>query len=74
MGASLIQLYRVGDEGYIDCKTLSLKEGLFKLSLENLTWIKEEAPANSVPAAAVRQEERVLFELIGRKGHVGGEM
>jgi len=27
-----------------------------------------------VPAAAVRQEERVLFELIGRKGHVGGEM
>ena len=25
MGASLIQLYRVGDEGYIDRKTLSLK-------------------------------------------------
>ena len=32
----------------------------------------EEAPANSVPAAAVRQEERVLFGIIGRKGHVGG--
>ena len=27
-----------------------------------------------MPAAAVRQEERVLFELIGRKGHLGGEM
>ena len=26
LGASLIQLYRVGDEGYIDCKTLSLKK------------------------------------------------
>jgi hypothetical protein len=26
MGASLIQLYRVGDDGYIDCKTLSLKK------------------------------------------------
>ena len=25
-----------------------------------------------MPAAAVRQEERVLFRIIGRKGHVGG--
>ena len=36
--------------------------------------MKKEAPANSVPAAAVRQEEQVLFGIIGRKGHVGGEM
>ena len=27
-----------------------------------------------MPAAAVRQEEQVLFGIIGRKGHVGGEM
>lgn len=25
-----------------------------------------------MPAAAVRQEEQVLFRIIGRKGHVGG--
>jgi len=31
-----------------------------------------EAPANSVPAAAVRQEGRVLSGIIGRKGYVGG--
>ena len=39
-----------------------------------MTLFTEEAPANSVPAAAVRQEEQVLFGIIGRKGHVGGEM
>lgn len=26
-----------------------------------------------MPAAAVRQEERALFSLIGRKGYVGGQ-
>ena len=37
-----------------------------------MTVPSEEAPANYVPAAAVRQEEQVLFRIIGRKGHVGG--
>ena len=37
-----------------------------------MSYLQEEAPANSVPAAAVRQEEQVLFRIIGRKGHVGG--
>ena len=37
-----------------------------------MTTLKEEAPANSVPAAAVRQKGQVLFRIIGRKGHVGG--
>src|SRR2546422_3440334 len=32
----------------------------------------EEAPANSVPAAAVIQRVRALFGIIGRKGRVGG--
>lgn len=33
---------------------------------------KEEAPANFVPAAAVKRGGQVLFILTGRKGHVGG--
>jgi hypothetical protein len=32
----------------------------------------EEAPANSVPAAAVIRRVRALFGIIGRKAHVGG--
>ena len=34
--------------------------------------IGEEAPAKSVPAAAVIQTERVLLGITGRKGCVGG--
>ena len=37
-----------------------------------MTVLEEEAPANSVPAAAVIRGERVLFEMTGRKGSVGG--
>jgi hypothetical protein len=37
-----------------------------------LTVPEEEAPANSVPAAAVIQRVRALFGIIGRKGRVGG--
>jgi len=33
---------------------------------------EEEAPANSVPAAAVTQEGRVLLVMTGRKVYVGG--
>ena len=32
----------------------------------------EEAPANSVAAAAVIQRVQALFGIIGRKGQVGG--
>ena len=70
MGESLIQLYRVGDEGHIDRKTLS---SMTFIGLWTLTYIEKETPANSVPAAAVRQGELVLFGLIGRKEHVGGK-
>jgi hypothetical protein len=34
----------------------------------------EEAPANSVPAAAVIRRVRALFGIIGRKAHVGGAL
>ena len=36
-----------------------------------MTLLEKEVPVNSVPAAAVRQEERVLSGQIGRKEFVG---
>ncbi len=37
-----------------------------------MTVTKEEAPANSVPAVAVRRREQALLGITGRKGCVGG--
>jgi hypothetical protein len=37
-----------------------------------LTVPSEEAPANSVPAAAVIRRVRALFGIIGRKARAGG--
>jgi hypothetical protein len=37
-----------------------------------MTKIQKQVPANSVPAAAVRQGGQALFRMTGRKGHVGG--
>ena len=64
MGESLIQQYHVSDEGYFGRKTLS--------SGRMMTVPEEEAPANSVPAAAVIRGGQVLFGMTGRKGSVGG--
>ena len=64
MGESLIQQYRVSEDGYFGCKALS--------SRKMMTVLEEEAPANSVPAAAVIQGGLALFGMTGRKGCVGG--
>lgn len=37
-----------------------------------MTLPKKEAPANSVPAAAVRRRVLALIGITGRKEHVGG--
>lgn len=37
-----------------------------------MTVLAEEAPANSVPAAAVIRRVQALIGITGRKGHVGG--
>ena len=37
-----------------------------------LTVLNEEAPANSVPAAAVTRGGQALSGIIGRKGRAGG--
>ena len=47
----------------IGCKILSL--------IKIMTVVREEVPANFVPAAAVIREGQALFGMIGRKGFVG---
>ena len=39
-----------------------------------MTVPAEEAPADSVPAAAVRRREQALSGITGRKGLVGGNL
>ena len=46
-----------------NCKILSF--------MKIMTLLKEEAPANFVPAAAVIRRGRALFRMIGRKEFVG---
>ncbi len=41
-------------------------------TIQHETVLAEEAPANSVPAAAVRRGEQALFGFTGRKGRLGG--
>ena len=40
--------------------------------MDVLTVPVEEAPANSVPAAALTRGAQALFGIIGRKGRAGG--
>ena len=72
MGESLIQQRRVEDEGLRvvnSCQVGRKDSGQYP---EPLTVPPEEAPANSVPAAAVIRRGLALFGIIGRKGRVGG--
>ena len=72
MGESLTQQRRVGDEGLRIVKPCRQgRRSVVEYSID-LTVPGEEAPANSVPAAAVIQRGQALFGIIGRKGRVGG--
>ena len=64
MGESLTQQRRVSDEGPWVVKLCQMGR--------TLTVPLEEAPANSVPAAAVIRRGQALFGIIGRKEYVGG--
>ena len=66
MGESLTEQRRVNDE--------ALRGVKFCQWGRNLTVPTEEAPANSVPAAAVIRRERALSGIIGRKGCVDGNI
>ena len=72
MGESLTQQRRVGDEGLRIVKPCRQGRRLRVEYSRNLTVPGEEAPANSVPAAAVIQRGQALFVINGRKGRVGG--
>ncbi len=73
MGESLAQQRRVSDEGLRIVK-LCQEGRTSRFNTPGLTVPPEEAPANSVPAAAVIQRVQVLFGFIGRKGSVGGDL
>jgi hypothetical protein len=72
MGESLTMRRRVDDEGLRVVK--SFRQGTRKSYEQwlNLRVPGKEAPANSVPAAAVIRRVQALIGFIGCKGHVGG--
>ncbi len=74
MYESMMERRRVCDEGFMSRKALS--EGKNKRIIISVRSDvpSEEAPANSVPAAAVIRREQALSGIIGRKGHVGGSV
>ncbi len=72
MGASLIQQRRVEDEGLRVVNSCQLGRKVAGQYPAIMTVPAEEAPANSVPAAAVIRGGQALFGIIGRKGRVGG--
>src|SRR5687768_10661748 len=72
MGESLTQRRRVGEEAF---RSVNLCQGGRMGGGGNalvLTVPPKEAPANSVPAAAVIQRVRALFGITGRKARAGG--
>ena len=72
MGESLTQRRRVEDEGLRIVNSCQAGRKVAGKQPATLTVLPEEAPANSVPAAAVIRRGRALFGIIGRKGRVGG--
>ena len=64
MDESLTQRRRVGDEVLRNVKPCQVGR--------KMTVPLKEAPANSVPAAAVIRGVQALFGIIGRKERVGG--
>ncbi len=72
MGESLTQQCRVSDEGFRIVKLCQRGRNYYCLIAIVLTVPSKEAPANSVPAAAVIRRVQALFGIIGRKEHVGG--
>lgn len=72
MGASLIQQCRVCEEGLRVVKHFQWGRTAAGEQPADLTLPTEEAPANSVPAAAVIRRVRALIGITGRKAHVGG--
>ena len=71
MGESLTQRRRVRDEGFRIVNLCQRGKMYFRVTVEILMVPSKEAPANSVPAAAVIRRVRALIGITGRKAHVG---
>ena len=72
MGESLTQRRRVREDAL---RGVNRCQGGRTSGAGNGFWLTvppKEAPANSVPAAAVIRRVRALFGITGRKGRVGG--
>ncbi len=72
MGASLMLLCRVCEEGLRVVKHFQWGRKVWREYRRVLTLPTEEAPANSVPAATVIRRVQALIGITGRKAHVGG--
>ena len=72
MGETLTQQRRVSEEGPRVVKLCQVGKTFRSEQLRDLMVPPEEAPANSVPAAAVIRRVQALFGIIGRKERVGG--
>ncbi len=73
MDESLTQQRRVGEEAFRSVKPCQVGRECERVESScNRTVPPEEAPANSVPAAAVIRGEQALSGIIGRRGRVGG--
>jgi hypothetical protein len=72
MGASLTKRRCVNDEGLRVVKFFRMGTREACEQHANLRVPSKEAPANSVPAAAVIRRVQALIGIIGRKGRVGG--
>ena len=72
MGESLTQRRRVRDEGLRIVNLLCQKGRTSAVLISGaLTVPSKEAPANSVPAAAVIRRVQALIGITGRKARVG---
>ena len=74
MGASLTTQRRVEDEDLRVVNSFRSRRMAPGLITRGVTVPREEAPANSVPAAAVIRGGQALFGITGRKGLVGGQL
>ncbi len=72
MGETLTQQRRVSEEGPWVVKLCQWGRSYLVLIVPCIDGTMKEAPANSVPAAAVIRGVQALFGIIGRKGHAGG--
>ncbi len=72
MGDTLTQQRRVSDEDFRVVKLCQVGRNCLMLIPLGIDGTTKEAPANSVPAAAVIRGVQALLGIIGRKERVGG--